>query len=165
MPRSELRYIVRVGLVCGVRVARCHVGCSLRPRSTPRRQTVRRAPCPAARHVRVTCEAFHVVTRARRGRGATSSGACMVCARLPLTRFARATGVGLCRYGYDLRVYLHPCNRRGVAVSVAGVVSVSRVSNRLHLIRTSGEPCATEAPHTERAAVQSRTTSHSNAAG
>jgi hypothetical protein len=100
--------------------------------------------------------------RARRGRGATSSGACMVCARLPLTRFARATGVGLCRYGYDLRVYLHPCNRRGVAVSVAGVVSVSRVSNRLHLIRTSGEPCATEAPHPERAAVQSRTTSHSN---
>ena len=28
---------------------------------------------------------------------------------------------------------------------------VSRVSNRLHLIRTSGETCATEAPHTERA--------------
>jgi hypothetical protein len=71
----------------------------------------------------------------------------------------RGGSVRLCRYGCDLRVYLHPCNRRGVAVSVAGVVSVSRVSNRLHLIRTSGEPCATEAPHTERAAVQSRTTS------
>ena len=31
--------------------------------------------------------------------------------------------VRLCRYGYDLRVYLHPCNRRGVAVPVAGVLS------------------------------------------
>ena len=55
--------------------------------------------------------------------------------------------------------FFHPCNCRGVRCRCP---FVSRVSNRLHLIRTSGEPCATEAPHTERPAVQSRTTNHSN---